>query len=218
MRETAHSMLGKLGGSQHNIRVLPRSPTIGASRPRPGATVTDRAPTDPKARLPAPPPAAASHLAASPAGAPAEGADAFPLRDHLFYYFSQIMAHRNRRLNTELKPFGVDYARWRIMAVLNDQPGCSMQQLADTTSVDRTSLTHTLKLMEAEGLVSRTPRATDRRSVVLGLTEAGGRLFVRILPTVRAQTELALTGIGAGEAEGLMRLLARMAENLRDES
>jgi len=29
---------------------------------------------------------------------------------------------------------------------------------------------------------------------------------------------VALTGIGAGEAEGLMRLLARMAENLRDES
>ncbi|MBT9289322.1 MarR family winged helix-turn-helix transcriptional regulator [Prosthecodimorpha staleyi] len=180
---------------------------------------TDHAPPDPKVRPPAVSPAAANlHTAASPAGAPAEGADAFPLHGHLFFYFSQIMAHRNRRLNAELKPFGVDYARWRIMAVLNDQPGCSMQQLADTTSVDRTSLTHTLKLMEAEGLVSRTPRATDRRSVVLGLTEAGSRLFVDILPTVRAQTDLALTGIGAGEADTLMRLLARMAENLRDES
>ena len=64
----------------------------------------------------------------------------------------------------------------------------------------------------AADIILKSARQRSRRE------RAGGRLFVRILPTVRAQTELALTGIGAGEAEGLMRLLARMAENLRDES
>jgi DNA-binding MarR family transcriptional regulator len=151
---------------------------------------------------------------APPRAGPA--AESFRLSGHLFYFFSQIMALRNRRLNVALRAFGLDYARWRVLAVLNEQPGCSMQQLADTSSVDRTSLTHTLRLMEAEGLIRREQRASDRRSVALTLTDRGAALLEQILPTVLRQTELALTGFGADEAEALGRQLKRMADNLKE--
>ena len=139
----------------------------------------------------------------------------FRLDRHLFYYFSQILARRQRALNLDLRRFGVDYSRWRVMAVLNEHAGASMQTLAELTSVDRTTLTHTLRLMETEALIVRRERASDRRSISVSLTPQGRKKLGQILPTVLAQTERALAGFTASEAEQLRRQLARMVDNLK---
>jgi len=139
----------------------------------------------------------------------------FRLDRHLFYYFTQILARRQRALNLELQRFGVDYSRWRVMAVLNEHAGASMQQLAELTSVDRTTLTHTLKLMENEALIARRERASDRRSISVSLTPQGRKKLKQILPTVLAQTERALEGFAAPEVDRLREQLARMADNLK---
>lgn len=143
------------------------------------------------------------------------GDAAFRLRHHIFYYFTQILALRNRRLNVELKRFGLDFARWRVMAVLNEEPGCSMQQLAEISSVDRTTLTHTLGLMQREGLIVRHERASDRRSVAVSLTPHGSKLLQDILPTVLDQTDQALAGFSPAEADILRDQLARITANLK---
>ena len=58
-------------------------------------------------------------------------------------------------------PYGLDYSRWRVLAVLQEHPGATMGELADLTSVDRTTLTRTLGLMEEAGLIVR--RRTEER-------------------------------------------------------
>jgi DNA-binding MarR family transcriptional regulator len=113
----------------------------------------------------------------------------FLLESHVFYYFTQILARRQRALNSELRRFGLDYARWRVMAVLNEEPDCSMQRLSDHTSVDRTTLTH------------MTPRGRD--------------MLAQILPTVLAQTDLALDGFTPGEVDRLREQLGRIVANLK---
>ena len=139
----------------------------------------------------------------------------FRLESHVFYYFSQILARRQRALNSELRHFGLDYARWRVIAVLNEEPGCSMQRLSDLTSVDRTTLTHTLRLMESESLIGRQERPSDRRSIAVSLTPHGRDLLARILPTVLAQTDLALDGFTSGEVDRLREQLGRIVANLK---
>ena len=139
----------------------------------------------------------------------------FRLDQHLFYYFTQILARRQRALNLELRRFGLDYSRWRAMAVLNEYPGASMHQLAELTSVDRTTLTHTLRLMEDEALIVRRERASDRRSISISLTSQGRKKLKQILPTVLAQTERALEGFAATEVDRLRDQLARMVDNLK---
>jgi MarR family transcriptional repressor of emrRAB len=139
----------------------------------------------------------------------------FRLESHVFYYFSQILARRQRALNSELRHFGLDYARWRVMAVLNEEPGCSMQRLSDLTSVDRTTLTHTLRLMENEGLISRHERPSDRRSIAVSLTPRGADALAQILPTVLAQTDLALDGFTPAEVDALRQQLGRIVANLK---
>jgi DNA-binding MarR family transcriptional regulator len=101
-----------------------------------------------------------------------------------------------------------------VLAVLQENAGATMNRLADLTSVDRTTLTRTLGLMEAAGLVVRRERDDDRRSVAISLTARGRRLFQRILPLALAETNRALGGFTAGEAADLRDKLKRMAENL----
>jgi DNA-binding MarR family transcriptional regulator len=138
----------------------------------------------------------------------------FKLEDHLFFYFSQILARRTRAINAQLRPYGLDYPRWRVLAVLQEHSGATMGQLADLTSVDRTTLTRTLGLMEDARLVARQERESDRRSLVISLTPKGRRMFARILPLTLAETDRALTGFSSAEIGALRDWLKRIADNL----
>lgn len=140
---------------------------------------------------------------------------AFRLEDHLFFHFSQILARRTRAINARLRPYGVDYARWRVLAVLHEHSGATMGRLADLTSVDRTTLTRTLGLMEEAGLIARRERKDDRRSLAISLTAKGRRMFARILPLALEETDRALSGFSADEIKMLRDRLKRMADNLR---
>jgi DNA-binding MarR family transcriptional regulator len=142
-------------------------------------------------------------------------AGTFRLEDHLFFHFSQVLARRTRALNVSLRPYGVDYARWRILAVLHEHSGATMGKLADLTSVDRTTLTRTLGLMETARLVVRREGKSDRRSLAISLTAKGRRVFARILPLTLAETDRALTGFSLEEIGTLRDRLKRMADNLR---
>jgi DNA-binding MarR family transcriptional regulator len=145
-----------------------------------------------------------------------EGAvQAFRLEDHLFFHFSQILARRTRAINARLRPYSLDYPRWRVLAVLHEHSGATMGRLADLTSVDRTTLTRTLGLMEKTGLVVRRERESDRRSLVISLTAKGRRLFARILPLALMETDRALIGFSSEEIGTLRDRLKRMADNLR---
>ena len=121
-----------------------------------------------------------------------------------------------RAINHDLAAFGLDYSRWRVMAVVHDQGECSMGGLAELSSVDRTTLTRTVAQMEAEGLVLRRISPSDRRRLSISLSPHGQSLFLRILPAVLSRTDRALAGFTPAETESLQRLLRRMAENLVD--
>jgi len=138
----------------------------------------------------------------------------FKLENHLFFYFSQILARRTRAITAQLRPYGLDYPRWRVLAVLQEHSGATMGRLADLTSVDRTTLTRTLGLMEEARLVTRRERERDRRSLVISLTAKGRRMFARILPLTLAETDRALTGFSSAEIAALRDRLKRIADNL----
>jgi MarR family transcriptional regulator, organic hydroperoxide resistance regulator len=142
-------------------------------------------------------------------------ARAFRLEDHLFFHFSQILARRTRALNERLRPYGLDYPRWRVLAVLQEHSGATMGRLADLTSVDRTTLTRTLGLMEKSRLIVRRERESDRRSLSISLTAKGRRLFERILPLALLETDRALTGFSSEEIGALRDRQKRMADNLK---
>jgi DNA-binding MarR family transcriptional regulator len=145
---------------------------------------------------------------------PAASQPVFELETHVFYLFTQIFGRRNRHLAEKLRPLRITVPQWRILAVLHERPGCTMNQLADITTVDRTTLTRALDRMARNGLVERRTDAQDRRSVRLDLTAAGNDAFRRVLPRVIEQNERAVRGFSAGELAAFRGALHRMVRNL----
>ncbi|HEV2552016.1 MAG TPA: MarR family transcriptional regulator [Stellaceae bacterium] len=138
----------------------------------------------------------------------------FRLDDHIFFLFTQIFGRRNRQLAAKLKPLAITVPQWRILAVLNERAGSTMNELADLTTVDRTTLTRTLDRMVRADLVTRRSNAHDGRSIRLYLTAAGEAAFRRVLPRVLEQNERAVRGFSAAELAELRAKLHHMIRNL----
>ena len=141
----------------------------------------------------------------------------FELDQHLFFWLTQVIGARDRRLNQELKGFGLRVPEWRALAALYSRKHCTMSELADLASIDRTTLTRTVDRMEHAGWLERLSDGADMRITRLALTGAGERLFSRIWPTVSRLNQAAVAGVPDGTVERLRAALAQMKANLEEE-
>ena len=139
---------------------------------------------------------------------------AFELDQHVFFWLTQVIGARDRRLNLELKGFGLRVPEWRALAALYSRRRCTMSELADLASIDRTTLTRTIDRMEEAGWLARLADADDLRVTRLALTAPGKRMFERIWPTVERLNELALAGLPKSAIAELHRTLEHMRTNL----
>lgn len=138
----------------------------------------------------------------------------FRLEQHPFFWLTQAIGSRDRRLGQELKAFGLRVPEWRALAALCARRRCSMSELADLATVDRTTLTRTVDRMEKAGWATRLSDTKDLRVTRLAPTAAGERLFERIWPTVERLNRAAVEGLPAGAVEMLRWTLERMKANL----
>ncbi len=106
------------------------------------------------------------------------------LEDHLFFLFTQVIGHRDRILDVRLKPLGLSAAKWRIIGTLAPRSMLAMGELAEMTTIDRTTLTRALDQLEAAGAAIRVNDADDKRIVRVALTKRGMNLFAEANPLV----------------------------------
>jgi MarR family transcriptional regulator, organic hydroperoxide resistance regulator len=141
----------------------------------------------------------------------------FRLERHLFFWLTQVMGSRDRRLGQALRPFGVRVPEYRALAALYARQRCSMSELADLASIDRSTLSRTVERMRKAGWLTRLSDADDMRVTRLALTAPGERLFARLWPAVDELNRAAVAGLPAPAVEALRRALSRMKTNLDNE-
>ena len=141
---------------------------------------------------------------------------AFDLDGHVFYWLTQVIGARDRELTQGLREFGLRVPEWRALAALYARRRCTMSELADLATIDRTTLTRTVDRMQGAGWLSRVADDKDMRVTRLELTAAGGKLFDKVWPTVQRLNELALAGLPKAEIQHLHKTLERMRANLED--
>ena len=139
---------------------------------------------------------------------------AFELDNHVFYWLTQVIGARDRELTQGLREFGLRVPEWRALAALHARRSCTMSELADLATIDRTTLTRTVDRMQDSGWLSRVADDNDMRVTRLELTAAGRKLFDKIWPTVQRLNELALAGLPKAEIQQLHKTLERMRSNL----
>jgi len=138
----------------------------------------------------------------------------FELDRHVFFWLTQVIGARDRELAQGLREFGLRVPEWRALAALYARRHCTMSELADLATIDRTTLTRTVDRMQEAGWLERLADQADMRITRLALTAAGKKMFERIWPEVQRLNELALAGLSNTEIHSLKKILGRMRANL----
>jgi DNA-binding MarR family transcriptional regulator len=125
----------------------------------------------------------------------------------------------HRRSEAAFAPHGVTADQFVLLASLaRGGEALTQRELARRMSSDPSTVRAMLVLLEAHGLVKRDTHPTDARKRTVAITAEGELAFRRLWTAgepIRAQM---LGALQPGEAETLVRLLARVAEVLNPES
>ena len=134
--------------------------------------------------------------------------------EYLFYLLTQVQNRRVRDFSPMLDAQGLTIAHWRALSTVNRLDGCLMSELAEFTTVDRTTLTRTVDQLVEMGLVEREATAADRRLVRVALTPTGRSVFAKAVDGLLDHNRRALAGFTPEELRTLRALLQRLLRNL----
>ena len=113
---------------------------------------------------------------------------------------------------------GLSYVQFQILARLTNSPTSShrMTDLADGVVYSRSGLTYQAGLLEARGLISRSPSPDDERSTAVTITDAGRALIERVLPGhIEVVSRLLIEPLSRQDLEALTHLLTPVRDHMR---
>jgi len=147
-------------------------------------------------------------------GEPLDGSVGEGFDEYLFYLITQVNSRRIREFTPALDALGLSLSHWRVLSTVNRLDGCLMSELAEFTTVDRTTLTRTVDQLVDRGLVERQASPTDRRLVRVARSDAGRLVFSQAIDALVAFNSQTLNGFSAEELGVLRGLLQRVLRNL----
>lgn len=109
---------------------------------------------------------------------------------------------------------GVKLAQWALLFGLSLRSPATQAELAAFTDRTEAAASLTLGEMEEAGLVRRESNPENRRQTLVSMTPAGRALFEKTKGMWPAVNKLAFKGLTREEAEGLIRLLGRVIDNM----
>jgi DNA-binding MarR family transcriptional regulator len=125
-------------------------------------------------------------------------------------------AHLERAIVAALEPFGLSFGDFDVLNTLRrrgDDDGTKPRDLAQSSLITSGAMTSRLDRLERAGFIERKPDPTDRRGVLVRLTEQGERLAQQSLHAVIAADEDFLEPLGRRQrhsvASALRQLLLR---------
>jgi DNA-binding MarR family transcriptional regulator len=127
---------------------------------------------------------------------------------HIADQFARTFRRVRKGAASELRPLGLTWGQARALRVL-DRAGEPMRvgELAARLDIVPRSATAAVDLLEGAGLAARTADPTDRRSVRVGLTDAGRALLDRMAAARRASAEELLGRLDEAQLARLGELL-----------
>ncbi len=136
------------------------------------------------------------------------------LSDYLPYLINRVGSALVARHEVELKRYGLSIAMWRVMVALSHGGSQRQIDIADSTSIDVSTLSRLVTRMIRMGIVSRTRSDTNSREVTVELTAKGRAQLNRLLPLGLALERQAVTGLSAPDLAATRAALRRMYDNL----
>jgi DNA-binding MarR family transcriptional regulator len=112
------------------------------------------------------------------------------------------------QIDAVLKPFGISFARYEVLVLLTfSRTGAlPLSKVGERLMVHPASVTNVIDRLEAQGLVSRVPDATDRRRTLATLTPRGSEVVTAATKAL-TDSNFTLTGIDDADADSAYAIL-----------
>jgi DNA-binding MarR family transcriptional regulator len=134
------------------------------------------------------------------------------LDKHWAYQLSHAAHAVSRELVHALHARDLSVAQWRVLATLYDDAPCTMQQLAQRTLYQQTTLTKLVGRMVSSGWLERSASPLDARERHIALTSTGNQLAAALVRKARTVESKALGKLSATERRTLAALLGKLVE------
>jgi DNA-binding MarR family transcriptional regulator len=134
--------------------------------------------------------------------------EAFP------YLITRVGVRMGELLSRRLEPYRLTLPMYRVMAALWQRDGQRLGDLSEMTSVEISTLSRLIGVMQRKGLLSRTRPDSNARTVEINLTRSGRVLVEQLIPLAQRHEEVGLTGFAANEVDTLKKNLATVYRNL----
>jgi DNA-binding MarR family transcriptional regulator len=121
------------------------------------------------------------------------------------------------RIESTLKPFGLTFARYELLALLSFARNGSlpMKKASALLQVHPTSVTNAVDRLERAGLVARSPHPTDGRTTLIELTTKGRALAKRSTAALNSGV-FSAPGFEPADVDQLIGILAAFRRNAGD--
>ena len=122
-----------------------------------------------------------------------------------------------RAIDRRLAPLGLSSAYMPVFFALAGGESLSQTELARRASVEQPTMAATLKRMERDGLIARTPDPEDRRSALVSLTKRAREKLKSVQAAGHAVNDTAMAPLSAAEQRQYLSLLRRVIAALDTE-
>jgi DNA-binding MarR family transcriptional regulator len=110
--------------------------------------------------------------------------------------------------------YAVSVPEWRLLAILAQHGTLSAHQIVVLASMEKSTVSRTVKGLSERGLVRQRPASVDNRSKDLALTRSGEALYRRIAPQVLDWEKDLLQGLEVAEYRDLLYLLDKLSKRM----
>ena len=128
-----------------------------------------------------------------------------------------VLLQVGRELRREAREVGISPAQVSLLVAIKYTPGIGVRELAARERVTPPALSNHVDRLERDGLVSRTPSASDRRRVGLTLTDEGQRMLRRVRSRRTAWLATRLRGLSAEELEAVEAAVEPLSRLLHED-
>lgn len=139
---------------------------------------------------------------------------AFDRRNSLGHQVNYVARLFAQSIRTRIEPLGVVPGQLAQLLALYEQDGVTQTELCERVRIDPSTMAHTLKRMERDGLVTRKLDSTDRRRAQVLLTPRAVELRREVENAAEEVNAIALQGVDRESVEQLLGTLATLITNL----
>lgn len=124
------------------------------------------------------------------------------------YLLNRVGVRMGELFSRRVAQYGVTLQMYRVMAALWEIPDQRLNDLADMTTVELSTLSRLIGTMEKMKLVSRDRLENNARTVAIRLTREGEKLVTELMPIAQHFEEVAVSQLSPAALKLLKKTLA----------